>query len=331
MKKRVPQSRAVYAALTIGFSALMRILPLPLAYALALLIAKGAYYAVPRIRRVGFENLDRVYGDSLSPREKAHILRGAVNNLAYVVAEFSRTPKIPSERFRQRHIRMKGIDAVDLSRGNIFISAHVGNWEWLAPALASVGSKVVEVVRPMDDPSLDAVVDRTRRAGGIDTIPSAKAGRDLIRLVKEGWQTGLLIDQDARKNAAPTVFLGTKCWSTIGSTMLAARTKAPVHPVAMIRDAPGKYTMHFHPAIELKWTKNPAEDIVENTQRCQDAIEAIIRAYPEQWLWFHRRWKAHPGLDEKWGRKLARRERKGARDETQRQRGEWPHAEAGSR
>ena len=318
---RVPQSRAVYAALAIGFNALMRILPLPLAHALALLIAKGAYYAVPRIRRVGFENLDRVYGDSLSPREKARILRGAVNNLAYVAAEFSRMPKIPSERFRQRHIRIKGVDAIDLSRGNIFISAHVGNWEWMGPALAGVCSKVVEVVRPMDDPWLDAVVDRTRRAGGLDTLPSAKAGRDLIRLVKEGWQTGLLIDQGARKNAAPTMFLGAKCWSTMGSTMLAKRTKAPVHPAAMIRDAPGKYTLHFYPAIELKWTRNPAEDIVENTQRCQDAIEVIVRAHPEQWLWFHRRWKAQPHLDEKWVRKLARRERKSAGQDTEAKKG----------
>jgi hypothetical protein len=46
------------------------------------------------------------------------------------------------------------------------------------------------------------------------------------------------------------------------------------------------------------------EDLVFNTQRCQDALETIIRAHPEQWLWFHQRWRKRERLEKEWAFRL---------------------------
>lgn len=305
VRRRNPIAQALLASLIISFGKVTGALPLRVVRALAKALARPAYYAVPRIRRVGLENLDRAYGDSLSRREKVRILKKSVENAALVAVEFSHIPVLAASRF-EGHVAIKGMEHVDLSRGALCIAGHLGNWEWMAPAMASCGYKAAAIFRPFDHPRVNAVIDGIRRAGKMETIPKADAGRKVISLLKDGWLVGVMIDQSMRENAVPARFFGSECWSTIAPAILAARTRCPVHPVTMIRDKQGHYTFRFYPALDLVRTGKPLEDMVENTQRCQIALEELVREHPEQWLWFHRRWKRRERLEKEWQERLAR-------------------------
>ncbi len=305
VRRRNPIRQMVAVYGSIGFLKLAAWLPLPLARALARVLARIAYYVIPRIRRVGLKNLDLAYGDELAPSEKRRILKGAVRHVGLVAAEFSRLPRFTRDE------TVLPLEIVDLERvrnlkGVLCIGAHLGNWELFAPALVRLGSRVAGVVRPLDNPALNAIVDAHRSAGGFTTLPKDNAGREMIRLLREGWHIGVLIDQSPRENGVPATFFGQPCWATIAPVMIGQRAKAPVIAGCVARQPDGTYRLELGEPIEMVHTGDIHADIVVNTQKCQDAIEALVRKYPDQWLWFHRRWKERPRLAREWEERKAK-------------------------
>jgi KDO2-lipid IV(A) lauroyltransferase len=199
------------------------------------------------------------------------------------------------------------MENVDPTRGAVMLGAHLGNWEWLGPGMTSEGPlRGAEIVRPLDDPAMNAFVDSMRRASGVVTIERDGAGTEMMRWLKEGYCIGILADQSPRENAVPVTFFGQPCWATIAPVMAALRGKVAVHPVSMMRDADGGYTIDMYPALEIQKTGDFLRDLVDNTQRCQDALEAMIRKNPGQWLWMHRRWKRRERLEREWAEREAR-------------------------
>jgi KDO2-lipid IV(A) lauroyltransferase len=263
------------------------------------------WWFVPRVRRVALANLDRAYGDALSPAEKRRIGAGAARNAAVVAAELAHIPRIDAE-FVRRHARIEGLEHLDMERGGLVIAAHLGNWEWMGPMLRTIHPRVAEVVRPLDDPGLNRVVDGFRTANGVETIAKSGAGSALFQRLREGYLVGVLIDQSPRENGAPGTFFGQPCWSTIAPAMVAARARARITPASCTRTH-GGYTIRFLPPVALERTGDLRHDLAANTQRCQDAVEQLVRAAPEQWLWFHRRWKPRPRLEREWAERGSRR------------------------
>lgn len=292
--------RFLAAAMTLAVSGLLRLLPLPVARALMAMLGRAAYYLVPRIRKVGLANLDLAYGDTLTRAEKKRILRAAVRNVALVAAEFPHMPRLKDPAFLERHIAYEGVEHVQSDHGTLLVGAHIGNWEWMASAIAARGFKVAGIVRPFDVPALQHYIDGTRRSCGVATISKDNARGEMLRLMSENWVTGLLADQSPRENGIPVTFFGHPCWATIGPAMLALRANMPLNPVSMARGPDGRYTLRFYPALEYSVTGNFRDDLQHVTQCCQSAIEDMIRAHPEQWLWFHRRWKERPRLAAEW-------------------------------
>src|SRR5690606_33569113 len=110
----------------------------------------------------------------------------------------------------------------------------------------------------------------------------------------------IMMDQNPRHNAAPVRFFGHDTWATVAAPMIALRAGVPVHPVQMRRSPDGRYHIEIMPALTLTTSDDLRQDLLENTQRCQDAVEAMIRDEPGQWLWLHDRWKPRPRLAEQW-------------------------------
>ncbi len=298
-RRRNPLVQWLTGMVSIGFGALTARFPLMASRCLGRVLGRLAYYLVPRVRRVGLSNLDLAYGEALTRREKVRILKQAVQNVGIVAAEFTRIPRLTAV-YVDKYVTFEGLEHIDRTRGGVVIGGHFGNWEWMASAVASRGFKVAEVVRPLDHAMLDRFVDRTRRAGNVLTVPKAQAGPEIVRLLKEGYLVGLLVDQNPRENAAPVQFFGRETWGTIGPAMAAMRARVPVYQVSMIRKPDGCYAVRFEPEIPMARSGNLRSDIIENTQRCQGAVERLVRDCPGQWLWFHRRWKARPRLEREW-------------------------------
>lgn len=291
--------QSLYYLASAAFHRHTRGIPLPAARRLGMRLAETALRMVPRIRAVGMANLDTAYGDTLSREEKSALLLESVRNMGIVAGEFSRTPLLDTEG-KGNWFRVKGDELLDRSRGAVFMSAHLGNWEWLAGAGGSIGLRIAEIVRPFDHPKMNALVDATRQAENVRTIPKHEAVKLLMPLMREGWAAGVLADQNPRENALPAAFFGKQTWATVGPAMLAQRARVPIHPATMTRGENGVYTLEFFPALEMQNTGDILRDLIANTQRCQDAIEVMVRRTPGQWLWFHKRWKRRARLEEEW-------------------------------
>lgn len=285
-----------------------RVLPLRAARALGIFLADIAYWLVPRIRKVGMDNLDIAYGDAINAQEKRKILRGSVRNLGLVAAEFSRMPLLASDR-ADRHATVRGLEHVNLAEGAILMGAHSGNWEWMISVGVRLGFRMAVIVREFDDPRTNAVIDEIRRQSGVKTVSKNAAMGPLLSKIRNGCQVGVLADQCPRENAAPATFFGIPTWATIGPALLSMRARVPLHPVAMIRNPDRTYTLEFQPAVPFVLTGNFLMDLQENTQRCQNALEELIRRHPDQWLWFHRRWKKRERLEQEWQSRLVRHQR----------------------
>lgn len=292
-------SRWTGATVILAFFGFLRILPLSIARQLTSTATKLGYIVLPGFRKRGMNNLDIAYGDTLSLKEKESILRESTVGLSILLPEFVHSHLLSTTK-DNTFFTIEGYEHVDASRGAVLISGHLANWEWMCSIVGSLDQGLVAVARPMDDSRFDAYVKRQRTRNGLIMLDKVDAGRKIIQYARDGRLVGILVDQAARENAVPSTFFGKPCWATASPAMMAIRHETPIHPVCIIRDAKGHYTIRFKPAIPIERTGTLHEDLIRITQQCQDEIEEMVRANPGQWLWFHNRWKRIEAQELKW-------------------------------
>lgn len=289
----------------IVFLSLSARLPVSWVRAFTKALGRLALRIYPRLVRTGMENLDLAFGDSIPQGEKRRILRGAMDNLAITAAEFSRLPALCGDA-SAAWVDIVGQENVITGARGLLIGGHHSNWELMATCVPRYGIKMAVVVRPLKHPALNAAIDRIRRLAASDTVPKEGAGPEVARRLSAGQFVGVLIDQAPTDNAVPVTFFGQPCWATTAPVMLALRSKAPITPALMSRKPDGRYLLEALPPVEITRTGDLRRDLVENSQRIQDVFEAHVRKYPEQWLWFHRRWKPRPRLEAEWNARMKR-------------------------
>lgn len=301
--KRSQLADALVYGIARVFIGILGLLPLPLARRIAIAIGRVLLLLVPRLHRVGKEQIDLAYGNTLSPAEKHAILCEAMDNMAIIAAEFAQGPRMAALGFPT--VTVSGRENVDPTRGSVVIGGHIGNWEWVAGACCSSFGRMDIIVRPFNFPAMNAYIDSRRRAMGIGTIPKSGAAAGVAQTLMSGGHVGLMIDQCPRESAVPVTFFGRDCWATIGPVLIASRAQVPIHFMAIRRLPDYTYACEISPPVPQVNTGDKLADMVTNTQACQDVLEAFIRKNPGQWLWFHRRWKERPRLAEEWAQRLA--------------------------
>jgi KDO2-lipid IV(A) lauroyltransferase len=267
----------------------LELAPLPLARRLALIYARLLDRAIPRLRQVAEQNLALAL-----PHENAtRIIDGVFRSIARLLVAFARIPAIRKENLHQ-WIRVEGLEHVEAAhragRGVLFATAHFGNWELSAYAYALLASPMHVVVRPLDNPLIDRLVERRRTASGNRLIEKKDSARSILRALAANEAVGILIDQNSSPESGVFVnFFGVPACAGTGFAKLAAHSGAAVIPgFALWSEEEGRYILRFHPPVPI--TGHAACD----TEVLQGTLEAVIRACPEQWLWIHRRWKTRP-------------------------------------
>ena len=253
--------------------------------------------ALRRRRRLALDNLARAY-PALPLRERARLARRASQHLGMTLVELARVLARPLDATLER-IRLEGLEhlraAMDAHGRALMLTAHLGNWELLAAAHRLTGFPLSIVVRPLDAPWLDAIAERLRRSTGVELIAKRGALRPVLEALRRGRMIGILMDQNAARREGVFVdFFGRPASTSRSIALLALRTRTPVVPVFARRDAGGRHTVVFHPALALPAQNGAEAAIVELTARCTTAIERAIREAPEQWLWSHDRWRTRP-------------------------------------
>ena len=251
-----------------------------------------------RHRRIARRNLALAFPE-IGSQEREELIRGAFSHLGRVAAEFSFIPRLCEENIH-RHVLLEGMEnfrrAREKGRGVIFLTAHFGNWEWMAAAFPLFSQHPCHVVfRPLDSPFLDRMVERLRTSTGNGTVPKQKAMGQILRLLKEGKTVGILLDQNmAWQEGVFVDFFGEPACTNTGVALVALKTGAAVLPVFNIRGEDGRYRTVIEPEVPLIRTGDKKSDVLENTQRFTRIIEGYIRNYPNHWLWVHQRWKTRP-------------------------------------
>ncbi len=277
---------------------LIGVLPRPLARAVSMLLAHLVYFLHGRLRRVGMRNLEIAFPEK-SRGERKHILRGTYTSLGRLLAEFCLFPRYTRENASQV-IVYEGFENFDAAhkrgKGVIFLTAHFGGWELSSFYHSLRGHPLHIVVRPLDNPYLDALVERYRGRHGAKSFGKQDFARGLIAAMRAGESVGILMDQNVMANFGVFVdFFGAAACTSVGPARVALRTDAAVVPAFTIWDSHiGRYKLHFDPALPLQRTGDDEADAVANTALFTKVIEGFVRKYPEQWLWVHRRWKTRP-------------------------------------
>jgi KDO2-lipid IV(A) lauroyltransferase len=271
-----------------GILAVLARLPLPAALSLSRALIRLLDRIVPRYRRVALRNLQIAGLDASAEfvdRVFAHVARSLV--------AFARLPRMTKSNISE-WIRYEGFDhyaeAKRRGRGVLFATGHLGNWELSAYAHALLTEPMNVVVRPLDDPRLDALVERRRTGSGNRIIGKKDSARALIRALRANEAAGILVDQNSTLNEGVFVdFFGVPACTNAAFMKLAHHTGAAVIPgFALWADDEGRYVLRFYPPLEI------TGDLIADTQRLHSVIESVIREYPDQWLWIHRRWKTRP-------------------------------------
>jgi len=280
------------------FLKIMGSLPRPLSRAFAIGIAQLVYLLHFRLRQVGMRNLAMAFPEK-SEAERRRILRGVFTSLGRQLAELCQFPRYTAENVAEVVV-YDGLEnyerAYARGKGGLFVTAHFGGWELSAFAHSLHGHWLHVVMRPMDNPYLDQLLQSYRMMYGNKVVPKDDFVRGLLAAMKAGETVGILMDTNMTPPQGVFVeFFGIPACTASGLARIALRTDAAVVPGFTIWDERlGKYRLRFDPAMELVRTGDLEADIIANTQKFTKVIEQYVRQYPEQWLWVHRRWKTRP-------------------------------------
>jgi len=276
----------------------LAILPRSLARFVAILFAFLIYVLHARLRRVGHRNLQIAF-PAATPRQRRRILRGVYKTIGRQLADFCQLPSLTRENIGQLAV-YDGFENYEVAKrrgkGVFFLTAHLGGWEIGSFAHSLYGHPLRIVVRPLDNPYIDRLVERFRTLHANTTIGKDEFARGLLAAMRAGETVGVLMDQNMTPPQGVFVdFFGQAACTASGIARVALKTDAAVVPAFTIWDpALGKYRVHFDAALPLVRSADHESDVVANTAAFTKVIEDYVRRFPEQWLWVHRRWKTRP-------------------------------------
>lgn len=261
-------------------------------------LARFAYLFGGRLRRTGERNLELAFPD-LTGAERSRILRASFQSLGRLLGEFSQLPRTTPEALR-RLITFEGLENLEAAqrrgRGVILFTGHLGAWELSSFALSAFGYPMSFLVRRMDNPKIEPLVERTRTRFGNRSIDKRAAARPMLRILREGGTLGLLVDLNTLPHEGVFVdFFGIPASTTASVATLALRTKAAVLPVFVPWDKErGRFILRIEPPLEIEVTGDNETDVRNLTSQFTSVIESYVKRFPEQWLWIHKRWNTRP-------------------------------------
>ena len=248
-------------------------------------------------RRLALANLEKALGREAGAVERGRIARDSFRHFGRVTADILKWTHLKAAR-REELLRVEGKEnirqALRLGRGVLVFSAHFGNWEVAAQAIAKLGPLNV-VARPLDNPFIEARLARFRGRLGARVISKFQAAKPILQALRHNEIVAILIDQNVlRREAVFVDFFGQAAATTPGLASFQLRTGAPLIPVFCHPAPPSSYLVTIGTPLHFEPEGESDRDVLKITQASTKMIEAEIRRKPELWFWFHNRWKTRP-------------------------------------
>jgi len=274
------------------FMAFFRLLGIDAASAVGGFIGRHIFYRLP-VTNTARANLRAAY-PGMSDAEVEKIVRGMCDNLGRVVGEYSHLDKftygVPGARIVAEG-KEHSDAAIAAGKGVMFISGHFANWETMPIAASLFGYEGALVYRPPNNPFVDRWISRQRaKLGPKEHISKGAQGtRRIFTLLRKGKSILMLVDQKTWEGV-PAPFFGRDAMTTPAPASLALKLGDALLPASATRLGGAYFRMKVYPPIEFKPSGDYERDVLALTAKINQAIEAIVRAQPSQWLWIHRRW-----------------------------------------
>jgi KDO2-lipid IV(A) lauroyltransferase len=277
---------ALTAILSLGYERSVRV---------ARVIADLYYRLDRKHRERAHRNLRKTLPE-LSGEERERVARGAYRSFTRTFLETAWIPrlirpgKLPRTVTVQIHPESRRI--LDSGKGAIIVTGHFANWELSGQIFALLGYPVNSVARTLDNPLLDAYLTKIRTMFGQGIVTKDGGVRGMARVLRDGKQIALLVDQNTGRRGIVVDFMGRPASTTPAPATMALRFKVPMLPGRGIRTGRGnEYLLKIDAPLNLPRTGDREQDVRALTEEMNRQIGDWIRERPDQWLWVHRRWK----------------------------------------
>ncbi|MDF1837385.1 MAG: hypothetical protein P1V35_05940 [Planctomycetota bacterium] len=278
---------------------------------LATRLLQGPSFLARRSRpgKIAARNLDLAFGEDWSAEQHRECLRGVFHHTARLISEVSLLSKASEKRrlsWLQQNVHVHDSiehlhSALRQGKGVILATAHLGNWELIAPALVQLGMQGAVVGRFRErDPSAEWIV-KMRTRSGVQTLPQDSNPKDLVRLLRNGQVLGLVCDLEVKRLDGEFLpFFGEPALTMTAPAALTRTSGAPIVPVRCVRtkENPERYTLQCERALRWDPSLPKPEARTQLLRKLNGVYEGWIREHPEQWAWYQPRWRTRPGQHE---------------------------------
>jgi KDO2-lipid IV(A) lauroyltransferase len=283
-------------SLALALFALMRRLGPDRAPALCAAVARSVGPFLP-VHRIGLTNIRAAFPEKDEAWHQA-TLKAEWDNLGRVAGEYVHLnrlwdfdPANPGLGRIQTDDTALFVDLLNDGKPALCFSAHLANWELVALVPSAYGMASAVVYRMPNNPLVAREIQKIRAASMGQLIRTrSQAPIEIAGALSAGKHVGMLTDQHFSRGVDIT-FFGRRCKANAAIARLARHFDCPVVGVRAIRRADGGFTLKAAGPLDLPRDAEGKVDVTAATQMMADIVEAWIREFPGQWLWFHRRWR----------------------------------------
>lgn len=185
-------------------------------------------------------------------------------------------------------------DALAKGKGLLTLTAHLGNFDLLCTIAPHFNYPTTIITKTIKNRAINAWWMEARSRFGLKFLPAHNSYRQCLSALRKNEIVAFILDQNMINTEGIFVdFFEKPACTSPGLAYMSAQSGAPVVPVFMIRLENGLHRVKILPAVAPPPDRKP-ETIRQFTQLYTKIIEDVIREYPDQWIWVHRRWKTVP-------------------------------------
>ena len=274
--------------LFIDFFILFKILPLNLARIIGSLIAINIGPLLP-VNNIAKKNLEIAFPEE---KEEWHnkVLKEIWHNLGCIMAEYAHLKEILNNRIEVIDNNYSK-DFFNNNSQNIIISAHSSNWEIPGMSCRIKSEKISAIVREPNNPLIRYFLISLRKKYSVNCFSKDMTGtKALIKNFQEGDSIALLADQQLSSGLNVKFFNQDMNISTLPAQM-ALKSKCKIFLGWPVRKSNNDFEFEIHECIDSANIENNEESIFMLSSKIALFYEKMIKKYPDQYFWFHNRWK----------------------------------------
>ena len=285
-----------------SFALAFACLPRPLCLSIGAGLGRIAFRLDKGHRAIALSNLAVAFGKELTEPEREALARRAFEHFGRTIADILKISGYSRGKILGL-IRTEGAEhlkkALAKGKGVLLFTAHFGNWEIAAAALAEI-NPIQVIARPLDNRFLERELAKLRTKFGAGIISKFKAGKPILQALKNNEIVGIVIDQNVLRSQAVFVdFFGKQAATTPALAAFHVRTGAPLVPMFCYPVGINRHLVKIFEPFEPALSGRREQDVLKITQICTKMIEREIRQNPGLWLWVHRRWNTRPIEEER--------------------------------